>query len=200
MKQIFSLFFIFQIYFSFGQEFSFKSEYEVSDKRIIQNYFAFEGIKYSQNIISGNSIVKKNYIINLKEYSDGKLVSTTCLDKSNNQYYAIIDSVNFNFNILGKLEKNSFSIQLFFPRYSTRKFDFKLQSKYAKDYILKEMPINQEDLKINRPFIFLLLTPPKFHNDGSASWCEVAANETPDKIYEKSKIPHFFVFEMTIME
>jgi hypothetical protein len=88
---------------------------------------------------------------------------------------------------------------MYFDRYSTRKFTFKLLSKYAEDYILKEIPIKEKDLQFNKTFIFLLLTTPEYHSDGFASWCDVAANETPDKIYEKNKIPHFFVFEMTIL-
>ena len=58
--------------------------------------------------------------------------------------------------------------------------------------------LKKDELKINKPFIFLILTTPQYFDDGHASWCEVATNETPDKIYEKNKIPHFFVFEMTI--
>ncbi|MFY8181968.1 MAG: hypothetical protein ACOVLG_09335 [Flavobacterium sp.] len=184
---------------SFAQDFNFKSEYNPSDKKMITNYLSFEGINYSQSSISSKDLVNKNYIINLKEYKNGLLVNTTCLDKSNNEYYAIIDSTTFKFNILGKRTKNNYDLCLYFNRYSTKKYSFKLQSKYAEDYILKEIPIKENDLQFNKPFIFLLLTTPEYHKDGSASWCEVAANETPEKIYEKNKIPHFFVFEMTIL-
>ena len=183
---------------SFAQDFNFKSEYKPASDSMIENYFSFEGINYSQNILSGKNIVNKNYTINLKEYKDGKLVNTICLAKSNNESYAIIDSETFNFNIFGKREKNIFTIQMFFDRYFNNKHKLKLISKYSADYILKEIPVKKDELKINKPFIFLILTTPQYFDDGHASWCEVAANETPDKIYEKNKIPHFFVFEMTI--
>ncbi|GEC79291.1 hypothetical protein [Flavobacterium aquatile] len=183
----------------FAQDFNFKSEYNPSDKKMISNYLSFEGINFSQNSITSKDLVNKNYIINLKEYKNGALVNTTCLDKSNNEYYAIIDSSTFQFNILGKRTKSNYELCLYFNRYSTKKHTFKLQSKYAEDYILKEIPVKENDLQFNKPFIFLLLTTPEYHKDGSASWCDVAANETPEKIYEKNKIPHFFVFEMTIL-
>jgi len=35
---------------------------------------------------------------------------------------------------------------MYFDRYSTRKFTFKLLSKYAEVYILKEIPIKEKDL------------------------------------------------------
>ncbi len=183
---------------TFCQDFNFKSEYNPSDKKLIDNYFRFEGINFSQNSISSQNIINKNYTINLKEFKNGNLVNTICLDKSNNAKYAIIDSTTFKFNILGKRIKNNYNLILFFKKYSTKKYTLKLQSKYVEDYILKEIAIKKEVLQFNKPFIFLLLTTPEYHKDGSASWCDVAANETPEKIYEKNKIPHFFIFEMTI--
>jgi hypothetical protein len=184
---------------NFAQDFKFESEYNPNDKKMINNYLSFEGINYSQNSITSKDLVNKNYVINLKEYKNGVLINTTCLDKSNNEYYAIIDSTTFKFNILGKRTKSNYDLCLYFKRYSTKKFTFKLQSKHAEDYILKELPLKEDDLQFNKPFIFLLLTTPEYHKDGSASWCDVATNETPEKIYEKNKIPHFFVFEMTLL-
>jgi hypothetical protein len=198
MKYLFSIICFCVSLSSFTQDFKFKSEYNPSDKKLIDNYFRFEGINFSQNSISSKDLVNKNYIINLKEFKNGILVNTICLDKSNDAYYAIIDSTTFKFNILGKRIKNKYDLTLFFKKYSTKKYTLKLQSKFVEDYILKEIPIKTEELQFNKPFIFLLLTTPEYHKDGSASWCDVAANETPDKIYEKNKIPHFFVFEMTI--
>ena len=199
MKYLFSITCFFISLSNFAQDFNFKSEYNPSNKKMIDNFLRFEGINFSQSSITSKDLLNKNYIINLKEYKNGVLINTTCLDKSNNEYYAIIDSTTFKFNILGKRTKNNYDLCLYFDRYSTRKFTFKLLSKYAEDYILKEIPIKEKDLQFNKPFIFLLLTTPEYHSDGSASWCDVAANETPDKIYEKNKIPHFFVFEMTIL-
>jgi hypothetical protein len=183
---------------TFCQDFNFKSEYNPSDKKLIDNYFRFEGINFSQNSISSQNIINKNYTINLKEFKNGNLLNTICLDKSNDAKYDIIDSTTFKFNILGKRIKNNYNLILFFKKYSTKKYTLKLQSKYIEDYILKEIAIKKEVLQFNKPFIFLLLTTPEYHKDGSASWCDVAANETPEKIYEKNKIPHFFIFEMTI--
>jgi len=199
MKYLFSITCFFISLSNFAQDFNFKSEYNPSNKKMIDNFLRFEGINFSQSSITSKDLLNKNYITNLKEYKNGVLINTTCLDKSNNEYYAIIDSTTFKFNILGKRTKNNYDLCMYFDRYSTRKFTFKLLSKYAEDYILKEIPIKEKDLQFNKPFIFLLLTTPEYHSDGSASWCDVAANETPDKIYEKNKIPHFFVFEMTIL-
>jgi len=199
MKYLFSITCFFISLSNFAQDFNFKSEYNPSNKKMIDNFLRFEGINFSQSSITSKDLLNKNYIINLKEYKNGVLINTTCLDKSNNEYYAIIDSTTFKFNILGKRTKNNYDLCMYFDRYSTRKFTFKLLSKYAEDYILKEIPIKEKDLQFNKPFIFLLLTTPEYHSDGSASWCDVAANETPDKIYEKNKIPHFYVFEMTIL-
>ena len=186
--------------FSFAQDFNFKSEYNPGSNSMIENYFQFEGINYSQNTISGKNIVNKNYTINLKEYKDGKLLTTSCLAKSYNEDYAIIHSEKFNFSIFGKREDDIFTIQFFCDQYSNEKHKLILMPKHKEDYILKEIPIKENELKINKPFIFLILTTPQYFDDGHASWCEVAANETPDKIYEKNKIQHFFVFEMTIEE
>jgi hypothetical protein len=197
MKYLFLLIALFSIA-AFSQDFSFKSEYNPSSKKMIGNFFQFEGINFSQNSITSQNIISKNYIINLKEYKNGNLMNTICLEKSNDEYYAVIDSTTFNFNILGKRIKNNFDLCLYFKRYSTKKYTLKLKSKHAEDYILKEIPITQNELQFNKPFIFLLLTTPEYHKDGSASWCDVAASETPEKIYEKNKIPHFFIFEMTI--
>lgn len=198
MKYLFILITFFFSTLTFCQDFNFKSEYNPSDKKLIDNYFRFEGINFSQNSISSQNIVNKNYTINLKEFKNGNLVNTICLDKSNEAKYALIDSTTFKFNILGKRIKNNYDLMLFFKKYSTKKYTLKLQSKYVEDYILKEIPIKKEVLQFNKPFIFLILTTPEYHKDGSASWCDVAANETPEKIYEKNKIPHFFIFEMTI--
>jgi hypothetical protein len=199
MKKLTFLVFLFLSLKGFSQNFDFKSNYNPSDKKLLQDYFKFEKIDYCQSSISGKELKNKNYIINLKEFKEGILISTICLAKSNNEYYAVIDSTNFNFNILGKRVKNNFELNLFFHRYWTKKFILKLQSKHAKDYILKETIYEEKDMRFNEPFVFLLLTTPAYHSDGSASWCEVAANDTPEKIYENNKIPHFYVFEMTIL-
>lgn len=199
MKYLFSfIVFTFSLS-SFAQDFSFETKYNPSDQKMIQDYLHFEEIDYSQNSITSKDLVNKNYIINLKEYKKGKLVNTICLDKSDNESYAIIKSTTFNFNIFGEKNQNNYILKLFFDSYWTKKITFKLQSKYAEDYILKDVPIKNEDLQFNKPFIFLLLTTPEYHKDGSNSYCEVSASETPEKIYEKNKIPHFFVFEMTIL-
>lgn len=168
MKYIFSIIFLSLSLSSFGQDFNFKSEYNPSNKKMIANYLSFEGINFSQNSISSKELVNKNYIINLKEYKNGVLVNTTCLDKSNNEYYAVIDSTTFKFNILGKRTKNNYDLCLYFNRYSTKKYTIKLQSKHAEDYILKQIPIKENDLHFNKPFMFLLLTTPEYHKDGSA--------------------------------
>ena len=102
--------------------------------------------------------------------------------------------------LLKKREDDIFTIQFFCDQYSNEKHKLILMPKHKEDYILKEIPIKENELKINKPFIFLILTTPQYFDDGHASWCEVAANETPEKIYEKNKIQHFFVFEMTIEE
>ena len=200
MKKIFQLLLFVQISISHAQNFQFKTDYNVLNNSMLDNYFSFEGINFSQNNISGEIIKDKNFNIYLKEYKKGKLVNTMCIAKSDKAYYAIIDSTNFRFNILGKRTSDIFLIKLFFKRFSTKKFQLKLISKFKEDYILKEIPLNKESLKINTPFLFLILTTPEYFADGSASWCDVVANETPDKIYEKNKIPHFFIFEMTILD
>ena len=200
MLRNFLLVLIIKTSFSFAQDFEFKTNYDVLNKSMIQNYFNFEGINFSQNTITSNFIKDKNFILNLKEYKNGQVIKTTCLVKSDNQSYAMIDSTKFNFSILGKRIGKNFEICLFFERFYTKKYNLKLIYKFKNDYIFKDVLLKQEDLKLNKPFIFLLLTTPEYFKDGSASWCEVAASETPEKIYQKNKIPHFFVFEMTIEE
>jgi hypothetical protein len=99
MKYLFSITCFFISLSNFAQDFNFKSEYNPSNKKMIDNFLRFEGINFSQSSITSKDLLNKNYIINLKEYKNGVLINTTCLDKSNNEYYAIIDSTTFKFNI-----------------------------------------------------------------------------------------------------
>lgn len=45
--------------------------------------------------------------------------------------------------------------------------------------------------------VFEIITP-TIHKDGSGSYCEVAqADEKPEKLGEKFKIPHYFLINIT---
>ena len=84
-------------------------------------------------------------------------------------------------------------------RFGSKKSYFHLSGDYEK-YALKDFFGNKKELLVSgssKTTIFAIITP-TIHEDGSASYCEVVqANEKPEKLGEKFKIPHYFLLTIT---
>ena len=143
----------------------------------------------------GETLKGKSYQIALEEYIEGRLSHTTMLfDGTESDYFKISSSkeaVKFFFKFRWRqTEEYSFEGN----RFGSKKSYFRLSGDYEK-YALKDFFGNKKELLVSgssKTSIFAIITP-TIHKDGSASYCEVVqANEKPEKLGERFKIPHYF--------
>ncbi len=170
-----------------------------SENQEIQDLIDFENIYIEQLNLESENIKGKSYQINLEEYVNGKLSKTSMLFDGTETDYFKIDSEKESIKFFFKLSDGKLKTLVRGKKYGSKKSYFKLLNDSDK-YALKDFFGSKKELNIGldkKNAVFAIITP-TIHKDGSASYCEVAqADEKPEKLGEKFKIPHYFLITIT---
>lgn len=164
----------------------------------LEEVLDFENIGMETLTFESESIKGKYYNINIREYKNGKLVSTKSLFDGSNSEYFIIDSTYTSFKFFTKMENNQLKTSISADRFSSQQQFFKLK-KGNGTYVLKDFQGLKDFLSvpINEEFPILAVITATKHKDGSGSYCEVAQSGiAPEKFGEKFNIPHYFIISM----
>lgn len=191
------LLFIFLIIanFSFSQNVVKVTNTYGSENEEIQNLLDFENIYIEQLNFESEKLKGKYYVINLEEFSNGKLVKTSTLFDGSESDYFKIDSEKEIVKFFFKLSDGKLKTYIRGQKFGSKKSYFKLSSD-SDQYALKDFFGNKKELEIDltkENAIFAIITP-TIHKDGSGSYCEVAQSEVmPQKLGEHFRIPHYFL-------
>ncbi|MDF2933497.1 MAG: hypothetical protein K0R36_2828 [Chryseobacterium sp.] len=191
------LLFIFLIIanFSFSQNVVKVTNTYGSENEEIQNLLDFENIYIEQLNFESEKLKGKYYVINLEEFSNGKLVKTSTLFDGSESDYFKIDSEKEIVKFFFKLSDRKLKTYIRGQKFGSKKSYFNLSSD-SDQYALKDFFGNKKELKIDltkENAIFAIITP-TIHKDGSGSYCEVAQSEVmPQKLGEHFRIPHYFL-------
>lgn len=172
-----------------------------SENRDLQSMMAFEGIALDKFEFSGKQLIGKDYDFKVKEFKNGKLVSTTILMDSKEDEYFKIKKDTFRFKMLTKVgDDKKFKIEIAFGGFTSKKLTFDLFEKNGL-YVMKTFLGGKTEMKLpaTGKFYIMSLITPTLHKDKSSSYCEVAQSGLdPEKLNEKYNIPHYFLIEMTL--
>lgn len=161
----------------------------------IQNLLDFEKIYLEQFYFEGKDLKGKQYVINLQEFSDGKLVNTSLLFDGRETDYFKIKSNKESLTFLFKIADGKLKTYIKGIRFGSKKSYFNLKSD-SDDYTLKDFFGNKTELNIdaNQETPILAIITPTKHADGSASYCEVVqSNVKPENLGTHFNIPHYFL-------
>jgi hypothetical protein len=172
-----------------------------SENRDLQSMMAFEGIALDKFEFSGKQLIGKDYDFKIKEFKDGKLISTTLIMDSKEDEYFKIKRDTFRFKMLTKVgDDKKFKIEIGFGGFTSKKLTFNLFDKNGR-YVMKSFLGGKSEMNvpIKGKFYIMSLITPSLHKDGSSSYCEVAqSGVNPEKLNEKFNVPHYFLIEMTL--
>ena len=170
-----------------------------SENKEIQDIIDFENIYIEKLNFESENLQGKSYQIFLEEYVNGKLKQTSMLFDGTETDYFKIDSEKESLKFFFKLSDGKLKTYIRGKKFGSKKSYFKLSSDSDK-YALKDFFGSKKELNIDlskKNSIFAIITP-TIHKDGSGSYCEVAqADEKPEKLGEKFKIPHYFLITIT---
>jgi len=162
----------------------------------LQNILYFEGISHEKFNIKSNKLKGKDYQLVIKEFREGKLVKVDTMFNSREDEYFRIKEDSLPFAVLTKMsDLSEFKIQVQFNGFSVSR-KYKVLPAEKDKFALKtffgpklEMPINLQGSNY-----FLAYMMPYVRKDKSEAYCEVAQSGLdPEKLYEKYKIPHYFL-------
>ena len=172
-----------------------------SENKDFQSMMVFEGIALDKFEFSGKQLIGKDYDFKVKEFKNGKLVSTTTLMDSKEDEYFKIKRDTFRFKMFTKVgDDKKFKIQITFGGITSKKLTYNLFDKNGLYEMKTFLGSKQEmNLPATGKFYIMCLITPTLHKDKSSSYCEVAQSGLdPEKLYEKYNIPHYFLIEMTL--
>lgn len=181
--------------FSFAQNTIKMTTIYGSPNKEIQDLIDFENIYIEQLNLESESLKGKSYQINIEEYINGKRTkSSTLFDGTETDYFKI-DSDKESLKFFFKLSNGKLKTFIRGKKYGSKKSYFNLLSD-ADQYALKDFFGSKKELNLEldkKNTLFAIITP-TIHKDGSSSYCEVVqADEKPEKLGEKFKIPHYFL-------
>lgn len=174
------------------------TEYGSKNKEI-NSLMLFQNIRVETLTFESPDLVGKFYEINLKEYKNGKLVTTKKLFDLEVVDYLKIDTTNISFKFFSKMENDQLTVFVESPQMYSDKKTFNLEKRKGVDYLLKDFQGSKGFLSVplNDEFPILAIITPVIENDGKSSYCDVAQSEiAPEKFGEKFNIPHYFVISM----
>lgn len=166
-----------------------------SENADIQNLIDFENIYFEQLNFEGKDIERKQYLISIQEFKDGKLINKSVLfDGSDSDYFKIkTDKESLKF--LFKMTDGKLKTYIRGTKFGSKKSYFKLKSD-SDQYALKDFFGRNKELNIDskqETAIFAIITPTK-HADGFSSYCEVVQSDIkPENLGTHFKIPHYFL-------
>lgn len=189
------LLFILVVNFSFAQN-NIKVTTNYGSKNAeIQNLIDFEKIYFEQFNFEGKDLKGKQYVINLQEFADGKLVNTSSLFDGRETDFFKIKSNKESLTFLFKVADGKLKTYIRGVKFGSKKSYFDLKSD-SDDYTLKDFFGNKTELNIdsNQETAILAIITPTKHADGSASYCEVVQSDIkPENLGAHFNIPHYFL-------
>jgi hypothetical protein len=173
-----------------------------TNNKELDDILNFENICLDKFEFSSKDIIGKNYEINIVEFKDGKIESTTQLFESSEIDLFKVKEKKFTFTLLTKfIDKTKLKIALKFDRFGSKTLFFDLiETKFG--YTMKDFIGSKSELELplENEFYITSIISPTMHEDGSASYCEVVKSKNPEKIGEEFKIPHYFLIKMKFKE
>lgn len=173
-----------------------------SDNVEINDILRFQGIETNLLTFKGKGLKGKDYILLIKEFSNGSLtkIDTVVNSKSSN-YISSIKADEFKIKYFVKTEKQGKGIKMLFkmPRFSiTKNYAVK---KSEDDYALHDFlgSKNHFIIKSDTPTYVLGYFLPYLRKDGSGfkSYCDVSGSKyKPEEWGEKLGIPNYFLIEI----
>lgn len=173
------------------------TKYDIKNQELLE-VLSFQNLGIETLTFESPDIKGKYYKITLKEYKKGTLVNSKILFDGSDSEYFKIDSTIASFKFFTQLENKKLKTYIKGKGFGSRKDLFNLKGK-TEDYVVKDFlgVKKMTDVPLYDEFPILAIITPTIHEDGSASWCEVAQSEaSKDQYYEKFKIPHYFIITM----
>jgi hypothetical protein len=170
-----------------------------SQNKEIQDLIDFENIYIEQLNFSSLKLIGKSYKINIEEYKNGILLSTTKLFDGFESDYFKITTKEETLKFFFRLSDGKLKTYIRGKKFGSKKSYFNLMSD-SDQYVLKDFFGNKEviNLDINSKNTLFAIITPTIHSDGSGSYCEVVQSEIkPEKLGEHFKIPHYFLITIT---
>lgn len=170
-----------------------------SQNKEIQDLIDFENIYIEQLNFSSLKLIGKSYKINIEEYKNGILLSTTKLFDGFETDYFKITTKEETLKFFFRLSDGKLKTYIRGKKFGSKKSYFNLMSD-SDQYVLKDFFGNKEviNLDINSKNTLFAIITPTIHSDGSGSYCEVVQSDIkPEKLGEQFNIPHYFLITIT---
>lgn len=167
----------------------------------LQHVLYFEGISNEKFNIKSRELIGKDFQIIVKEFKQGKLTKIDTAFNSKEDEYFKIKADSLSFAVLTKMsDLNYFKIQFQFNGFSSdRKYNVKAKTKDK--FALKSFfgPTTEMKIDFAKLNYFLAYMMPFVRPNKSEAYCEVAQSGIdPEKLYNKYKIPHYFLIGINI--
>ena len=171
-----------------------------SDNKEILDILRFEGIETVYLKFSGKPLKGKNYVLRIKEFTNGKLVKVdTIINSKKSEFVPAINSELFELKYFVKTRlDNVIKMTIRTPRFSvTKKYDVK---KTEDTYALHDFLGSKKHLLIKegKPTYVLGYFLPYLRPGGFKSYCDVSGSKfKPEEWGEKLGVPNYFLIEIT---
>lgn len=175
-----------------------------SENKEIQNLLRFQGIETTNFKFTGEPLKGKDYMVLLKEYTNGKLARIdTIVNSKKYSYIKAIDSTEFQFGFCVQTQlNNTVKMEFKFNRFSIPRIISvkKEKDKYALHDFLgakKSIPI-----KLNTAiYIMGYFLPYTDKDTGWKKYCEVSGSKhSPEDWGKVFSIPNYFLVEILFQE
>lgn len=171
-----------------------------SENKEIQDILRFQEIETCLLKFKGNDLKGKNYIILVKEFTNGSLAKIdTIMNSKTYEYVPAIDSDAFSFKYFVKTEiNNKIKMTFMFDRFSTTKYyDIKTtEDAYAlHDFLGSEKSVPIETKKST--YILGYFLPYLEKETGWKKYCEVSGSKyAPEEWGKVFNIPNYFLVQI----
>lgn len=200
-----NLFLIAIVFFNYGcitaqqNQIKLQTNYGSENKEIL-DILRFEGIETVHLKFSGKTLKGKNYILKIKEFSNGNLVKIdTIINSKKSEFVPPINSEIFELKYFVKTRlDNVIKMTIRTPRFSvTKKYDIK---KSEDTYALHDFLGSKKHLsiKVGKPTYILGYFLPYLRAGGFKSYCDVSGSKfKPEEWGDKLGVPNYFLVEMS---
>ncbi len=162
----------------------------------LQHLLYFEGISHEKFNITSSLLRGKDFQIIINEFKEGVVTKVDTVFNSKEDAYFKIKEDSLPFAVFTKMsDMNEFKIQFQFNGYSVGR-EYPVLPGEKDKFTLKSFfgSKNELPIQLSGTNFILAYMMPYVRTDKSEAYCEVAQSGTePDKLYNKYKIPHYFL-------
>jgi hypothetical protein len=173
------------------------SEYG-SENDDLMSVLRFEEINLEKLTFKGKDLKGKDYLISIKQITNGKIIKNEVVFNSKEDAYFKIKSENFAFRLLTKItHKQTAKFDFQFNGFS-KQTEFKVAPNQT-EFALKTFLGGEKDMTIslNKSTYILTYMMPYLKKDGSKQYCEVAQSGiNPEDFGKIYKIPTYFLIDI----